>query len=102
MRIKNNLETEKKINFVIGLGRSGFWAAKFLKSLGNQVIVFESKRNKELLEKKKELEKLDILVFLDKSFLFEEISPWLKEIESVVVSPVISIDHSTCIKTRQK
>ena len=45
------------VNFVVGLGRSGFWAAKFLKSLGKKVVVWENKENKELLEKKEALEK---------------------------------------------
>ena len=34
MPIKNNSKKEEKINFVIGLGRSGFWAAKYLRSIG--------------------------------------------------------------------
>ena len=48
---KNNSKKEEKINFVVGLGRSGFWAAKFLRSMGKKVIVLESKENEELLEK---------------------------------------------------
>ena len=53
MPSKKNTQKEEKINFVVGLGRSGFWAAKFLRSLGKKVIVLESKENKELLEKKR-------------------------------------------------
>ncbi len=39
----NYLSKPKKINFVIGLGKSGFWAAKFLRSINKRVIVWESK-----------------------------------------------------------
>ena len=95
------LSKNKKINFVIGLGKSGFWAAKFLRSINKRVIVWESKGSKELLETKKELEKLDILVSLNKEFTFKEINPWLKEIESVVVSPSIPNDHETILKLKQ-
>ena len=97
----NYLSKSKKINFVIGLGKSGFWAAKFLRSINKRVIVWESKNNKELLETKKELEELDILVYLNKEFIFEEFDPWLKEIESVVISPSIPYDHKTIIKLKQ-
>ena len=98
---KNNSKREEKINFVVGLGRSGFWAAKFLRSMGKKVIVWESKENKELLEKKAVLKKLDISVYLDKQFLFNEFSHCLNQIESVVVSPAIPIDHQTIIKLKQ-
>ena len=43
---KSNSKKKEKINFVVGLGRSGFWAAKFLRSMGKKVIVLESKENK--------------------------------------------------------
>ena len=99
---KNNSKREEKINFVVGLGRSGFWAAKFLRSMGKKVIVWESKENKELLEKKEVLKKQDISVYLDKQFLFNEFSHCLNQIESVVVSPAIPIDHQTIIKLKQK
>ena len=45
---KNYSKEEEKINFVVGLGRSGFWAAKFLRSMGKKVIVWENKENKEV------------------------------------------------------
>ena len=45
MSDKNNSKKEEKINFVVGLGRSGYWAAKFLRSMGKKVIVLESKKN---------------------------------------------------------
>jgi len=97
----NYLSKPKKTNFVIGLGKSGFWAAKFLRSINKKVIVWESKDSKEILERKKELEKLDIFVSINKEFIFEEINPWLKEIESVVVSPSIPNDHQTILKLKQ-
>ena len=56
MPSKNNSKKEEKINFVVGLGRSGFWAAKYLRSINKRVIVWESKDGKEFLEAKKELE----------------------------------------------
>ena len=102
MPIKNNSKKEEKINFVIGLGRSGFWAAKYLRSIGKRVIVWESNENKELLETKEILEKLDISVCLNKQFLFDEFSTPLKQIESIVVSPAIPFDHKTIIKLKER
>ena len=99
---KNNSKKEEKINFVVGLGRSGFWAAKFLRSMGKKVIVWESKENKELLEKKEALEKLNIYVDLKKEFLFNEFSSCLNQIETVIVSPAIPIDHQTIIKLKEE
>jgi len=77
------------INLVIGLGKSGYWAAKYLRSIYKRVIILESKDGIDFLERKTELEKLNILVSLYKEFIFEEIQTFLKEIESVVVSPSI-------------
>ena len=102
MSIKNNSYKGRKINFVIGLGKSGFWAAKILRSMGKRVIVLEKDENKELLETKEVLEKQDISVFLNKQFLFDEFSPCLDQIESVVVSPAIPFDHKTIIKLKEK
>ena len=99
---KNNSKKEEKINFVVGLGRSGFWAAKFLRSLGKKVIVWENKENKELLEKKRSARKTRYSVDLNKEFSFDEFSHCLNQIETVVVSPAIPIDHETIIKLKQK
>tara|TARA_Y100001970_G_scaffold72954_1_gene92546 strand:+ start:1086 stop:2492 length:1407 start_codon:yes stop_codon:yes gene_type:complete len=96
------LSKRKNINLVIGLGKSGFWAAKYLRSIDKEVVVWESKDGKEFSETKKELEKLSILVSLKKKFVFDEIDPLFKEIESVVVSPSIPYDHETIIKLKQK
>ena len=54
-----------KINLVIGLGRSGYWAAKFLNSIGEKVIVIEEKINDQLSIYKKDLENIGIEVFLE-------------------------------------
>ena len=101
MLIKNYIKKGGKINLIIGLGKSGYWAAKFLKSINKRVMVWESKNSKELLKTKKNLEKIDIIVSLNKQFVFEEIYPWIKEIESVIVSPSIPYDHETIIKLKK-
>ncbi len=102
MPINNNSTNGGKINFIIGLGRSGFWAAKYLRSMGKKVIVWESNENEELLETKEVLEKLDISVYLNKQFLFDDFSKCLNQIESVVVSPTIPFDHQTIIKLKER
>ena len=74
MPINNNSTNGGGINFIIGLGRSGFWAAKYLRSMGKKVIVWESNENEELLETKEVLEKLDISVYLNKQFIFNTVN----------------------------
>ena len=70
--IDNNYFSKRKnINLVIGLGKSGFWAAKYLRSIDKKVIVWESKDGKEFLETKTELEELNILVSLNKNLMIE-------------------------------
>ncbi len=89
-----------KINLVIGLGRSGYWAAKLLKSKGERVIVLEEKINKQLEIHKHDLENIGIEVFLQFPFQFENISQWLNNINCVILSPAIDIDNQTVIKLR--
>jgi len=77
--IDNNHSSKRKnINLVIGLGKSGFWAAKYLRSLNKRVIVWESKDGIEFLERKTALEQLKMIVSLNKEFVFEEIKPFVK------------------------
>ena len=98
----NNYSSKRNINLVIGLGKSGFWAAKYLRSINKRVIVWESKDGIEFLERKAELEELNTIVSLNKEFVFEEIQTFVKEIESVVVSPSIPYDHITIIELKKR
>ena len=73
-----------------------------MRSINKRVIVWESNYGIEFLERKTELEELNILVSLNKEFVFEEIHPFVQEIESVVVSPSIPYDHKTIIELKKK
>ena len=58
----DNHSSKRNINLVIGLGKSGFWAAKYLRSINKRVIVWESKGGIVFLERKNLWEKsLEIL-----------------------------------------
>ncbi len=89
-----------KINLVVGLGRSGYWAAKFLNSIGENVIVIEEKVNDQLAISKKDLENIGIEVFLEFPFKFEKISPWINNINCVILSPAIDIENRTVLKLK--
>ncbi len=89
-----------KINLVIGLGRSGYWTAKFLNSIGERVIVIEEKINDQLAIYKKDLENIGIEVFLEFPFKFEKISPWINNINYVILSPAIDIENQTVLKLK--
>tara|TARA_Y100001968_G_scaffold242871_1_gene226601 strand:+ start:11195 stop:12592 length:1398 start_codon:yes stop_codon:yes gene_type:complete len=99
--MKENIKT-KNINYVIGLGRSGFWAAKYLNSIKKKVIVIESEINKEIYNYKNELESIGVKVELDQSFEFEFFTKNINEIEYVIISPGISLEHKTIIKLKEK
>jgi len=90
-----------KINLVIGLGRSGYWAAKFLNSKGKRVIVLEEKINNQLTIYKKDLEKIGVEVLLDFPFEFEKISQWINNINCVILSPSIDIANQTVLKLKK-
>ena len=89
-----------KINLVIGLGRSGYWAAKLLNSKGEKVIVLEEKINYQLTIYKQELENDGIEVYLNFPFEFQKISQWINNIKCIILSPVIDIENQTVIKLK--
>ncbi len=92
----------KKKNFlIVGLGKSGFWAAKFLHNQGNKVLVIDEGNNKDLLSSKHILEKDGISVILNKPFLYNEISPYLTNLSHIILSPTISLDNDTVSKLRK-
>ena len=56
-------KSNNKIYLVIGLGISGYWAAKFLNSIGKRVIILEKNSNPKLIIHKEHLERSGIEVF---------------------------------------
>ena len=89
-----------KIILIIGLGRSGYWAAKFLNSKGGKIIVLEEKRNDQLAIQKKDLENIGIEVHLEFPFKYEKISQWINKIDWVVLSPAINVENKTVLKLK--
>ena len=89
-----------KMYLVIGLGRSGYWVAKFLNSRGERVIILEEKINDQLEIYKKNLENLGVEVYLDFPFEFEKILKWVNNINCVILSPAISIENQTVFKLK--
>ena len=92
----------KKNYLIIGLGRSGFWAAKLLQNSGNKVLVIDESNNSELSNSQKLLEKDGVKVILDKPFLYDEISPYLPNLNYVILSPTISLANDTVKKLRKQ
>ena len=91
---------KNKINLVIGLGRSGYWAGKFLSSLGERVIILEKDTNDQLSVYKKDLENIGIEVYLNFPFKYEKLSQWIDNINCVILSPSIGIENQTVIKLK--
>ena len=89
-----------KINLVIGLGRSGYWVAKFLNSKRKRVIVLEEKINDQLAIYKRDLENIGVTVFLGFPFEFEKISQWENNINHVILSPAIDMENQTVLKLK--
>ena len=92
----------KNLNFVIGLGISGFWAAKYLNSKQKKVIVFESKNSQDHYFYKRKLEKLGIEVYLNKPLDFKEFANQIEEIEYVIISPGISLQNQTIVQLKNR
>ena len=92
----------KKTNLVIGLGKSGFWAAKYLHSEEKKVIVIDSGYSERLIEYKNKLENLGISVYLNKKFTYKEILPWLENIDSVIISPAINMENVTVKRLKKE
>tara|TARA_Y100000589_G_scaffold330359_1_gene379755 strand:+ start:3649 stop:5040 length:1392 start_codon:yes stop_codon:yes gene_type:complete len=92
---------EKNLYLIIGLGKSGFWAAKLLHSKGEKVIVIDSNNNDVINSYKKELEKLSIEVYLNIPFEFKEIRRWIHKINSVIISPAIGLDNKTVLEFKK-
>ena len=92
----------KKNYLIIGLGKSGFWAAKFLQNLGNKVLVIDENKNQKLANSQKTLEKDGVKVILDKPFLYNEISTYLPNIDYVILSPTVSLENNTVLKLRKQ
>ncbi len=92
----------KNLNFVIGLGRSGFWAAKYLISKKKKVIVIEKNKNKEHIIYKKKLEKIGVVVRLNTAFDIKEFSNYFDKIENIIISPGISLENQTITKLKRK
>ncbi len=97
-----NSKKLEKIYLVIGLGKSGYWAAKFLKSEGKRVIILEEKTNEKLKFFKKDLENIGAEVFLNTPFEYKIISKWIENLYCVILSPAIHIDNETVIKLKKE
>ena len=91
-----------KINLVIGLGRSGYWAGKFLNSIGERVIIIEKDINDQLAVYKKDLENIGIEVYLKFPFKYEKLSQWLDNLNCVILSPSIGIENRTVVKLKNE
>ena len=93
--MKINNKHKKKNYLIVGLGKSGFWAARFLRSQGNNILVIDEDENEELSNFQKILVKDGIKVILNKPFLYNEIIPYLPNIDHVILSPSINLDQET-------
>ncbi len=87
---------------VVGLGRSGIGAAKLLNAEGHPVIVLEEKEGNEFLEISNNLESKGIHVKLGKDLNLDNLSPFVEQIKSVVLSPGVPWNHPTLNYLRNK
>ncbi len=86
---------------VVGLGRSGIGAAKLLHSDGHEVIVLESSEGPQYRSHAENLKTKGIKVELGKPLELLSFSPWLEQLDSVVISPGIPWDHKTLNELRK-
>lgn len=85
---------------VVGLGRSGIGAARLLHSQGSKVTIVEKNDGPEQLRQALALREQGIEVELGKPLELETFTPWIEQIQDVVVSPGIAWDHPTLKELR--
>tara|TARA_Y100001970_G_scaffold282835_1_gene396646 strand:+ start:4691 stop:6088 length:1398 start_codon:yes stop_codon:yes gene_type:complete len=92
----------KKIIFIIGLGKTGISSAKLLNSKNKKVIIIEAKNTLKLKRIANEIKKDNIEVMLGTEFKYEIFKNYLSSIESIIVSPGINWQHPTLNILRKK
>ena len=86
---------------VFGLGRSGVGAANLLHSEGHQVIVLESCTGPKYTSNAEKLRRKGIKVELGKPLELLSFTPWLDQLDAVVISPSIAWNHNTLNELRE-
>ena len=86
---------------VVGLGRSGQGAARLLNASGKDVTVIDSGQGAALEQRSHQLHQQGIAVQLNTPLVFESFTPWLDQLQQVVISPGIAWDHPTLLQLRQ-
>ncbi|MDP6193155.1 MAG: UDP-N-acetylmuramoyl-L-alanine--D-glutamate ligase [Prochlorococcus sp.] len=87
---------------VVGLGRSGSGAAKLLHAEGHHVTLLEQKDGAKQQELAADLRQQGIDVELGKPLELASFTPFLDQLDNVVISPGIAWDHPTLIALRQR
>ncbi|WP_269623371.1 UDP-N-acetylmuramoyl-L-alanine--D-glutamate ligase [Prochlorococcus marinus] len=98
----NKTEKAKSIIIVIGLGTSGIAAAKYLKAIGNNVVLFEESESSLFQQLAKKLNAEGIKVKLGMPLQWSSFKSYLNQISKVVIGPGIPWDQSTLKKLRSK
>ena len=99
-----SLEQINKIHIVLGLGISGIYAAKLLKSEGEDVVIIENFSNIRLMEISYKLKSEGIdVILLDEPLDINHFKPWEGRIASIVVSPGIDWKHKAlqCLRSQK-
>ena len=80
---------------VVGLGRSGLGAARLLKQLNRDVVVFERGDNEPLQHTAKTLAKEGIEVVLGQPLTLKSFDAWRDNLDAVLIGPGIPWDRSS-------
>ena len=88
---------------MLGLGRSGIGAAKLLCSEGRKVIIIENSNGDKFEKISNELKNMGAEVnLLGEPLDFNNFTPWINDIDSVITSPGIPWDHNALKALRLK
>ncbi len=92
-----------KIHIVLGLGSSGFNAAKLLKSENKNVLVLENNSNEKLITISNKLKSSGIeVILLNEPLNINHFTPWIGRISSIIVSPGIDWEHTALKALRSR
>ncbi len=95
-------ESRQPCTVVLGLGRSGFGAARLLHHLGSEVVVFESSQSDAMRQRAQALEAQGLEVRLGAPLEAASFTALERPIGRVIVSPGIRWDQPTLVALRQQ
>ncbi len=87
---------------VVGLGRSGIAAAKYLNAHGEKIVVLEQSKKSSLKDLSADLEEIGIKAKTGIPLILSSFNPWIKELKKVIIGPGIDWNNPVLNQLREQ